>query len=405
MADAPAQNSQPGNGVNMDEARRKRARRFRIFGSILVVVAVVGAGYWWLTRNDESTDDAFLEADVANIASRVDGPVVAVNFHDFQWVNKGQVLVEIDPTDYDVAVASAKANLATAEAQERNAEADLDLVKVTASAGVDEAKNALDQLQHQVAAARQQSDAAEADAVRAAADVKRYADLLKTSDASRQRYEQALADARGSEARQKAAEATVVATQAQVAQAQARLADANAAPQRIAMKEAQLAIAKAGVAQAQAALRQAQLNLSYTKIVAPVSGRVTKRSVEPGNVIQRGQILTNLVADPLWVVANFKETQLDRMLPGQPVKVRVDAMPELKLNGHVDTIQPGSGSRFALLPPENATGNYVKVVQRVPVKIVLDGLDPETMHRLGPGMSVVPTVDVGAPGAAKVAQK
>ncbi len=389
----------------MAEARRKRAMRFRIFGGVLVVAAIVGGAFWWLGRNDESSDDAFIEADVATIAARVDGPVVAVKFNDNQHVEKGQLLVEIDPTDFQVAVDSAKAMLANAEAQERSAEADLDLTKVTANAGLDEAKNGLDQLQHQVAVVNQQKDAAAADAERAASDVKRYADLVKTSDASRQRYEQAVADARSSEARQKAAAATVIATRAQVAQAQARLDEANSVQQRIAMKEAQLATAKAEVARAQAALRQAQLNLSYTQVTAPMAGRVSKRGVQPGDVIQRGQALTNLVADPPWVVANFKETQLVRMHPGQPVTVRVDAFPDLRLKGHVDSIQPGSGSRFALLPPENATGNYVKVVQRVPVKIVLDGLDQATMQRLGAGMSVEPTVDVGAAGSAQASEK
>ena len=389
----------------MDEARRKRAKRFRIFGAVLIGAAVLGGAYWWLGHNDESSDDAFIEADVATIAARVDGPVVAVKFVDNQHVDKGQVLIEIDPTDFQVAIDSAKATLANAEAQQQSAQADLDLTKVTANAGLDEAKNGLDQLRHQVAVAQQQNDAAVADAERSASDVKRYEDLVKTSDASRQRYEQAVADARSSEARQKAAHATITATQSQVAQAQARLDDATAVPQRIAMKEASLATAKAEVTRAQAALHQAELNLAYTKVLAPMAGRVTKRGVEPGDVIQRGQALTNLVADPPWVVANFKETQLVRMKPGQPVRVRVDAFPSLRLKGHVDSIQPGSGARFALLPPENATGNYVKVVQRVPVKIVLDGLDAVTMQELGAGMSVEPTVDVGVPGSAQAAEK
>ncbi len=389
----------------MAAARAKRAKRFRIFGGVLVVAAVVGAGFWWLGRNDESSDDAFIEADIATIAARVDGPVVAVKFADNQHVDKGQLLIEIDPTDFQVAVEAARATLANAEAQEHSAGADLDLTKVSANAGLDEAKNALDQIQHQVSVVQQQKDAAQADADRAASDVKRYEDLVKTSDASKQRYEQAVADARGSEARQKAAGSTVTATRAQVAQAQARLDDANAIPQRIAMKEAQLAIAKSEVARAQSALHQAELNLSYTKVVAPVAGRVTKRGVQAGDVIARGQALTNLVADPPWVVANFKETQLVRMKPGQPVKVRVDAFPDLRLKGHVDSIQPGSGSRFALLPPENATGNYVKVVQRVPVKIVLDDLDDTTLRKLGAGMSVEPTVDVGADGVSQTAAK
>jgi membrane fusion protein (multidrug efflux system) len=389
----------------MAEARRKRAKRFRIFGAVLVVAAIVGGAFWWLGRNDESSDDAFIEADVATIAARVDGPVVAVKFTDNQHVKKGQLLVEIDPTDFQVAVDSARATLANAEAQERSAEADLDLTKVTANAGLDEAKNGLDQLQHQVAVAAQQKDAAAADAERAASDVKRYEDLVKTSDASRQRYEQAVADARSSEARQKAAAATVTATRAQVAQAQARLDEANSVQQRIAMKDAQLATAKAEVARAQAALHQAELNLSYTQVTAPLTGRVTKRSVQPGDVIARGQALTNLVAEPPWVVANFKETQLVRMRPGQPVTIHVDAFPDLRLKGRVDSIQPGSGSRFALLPPENATGNYVKVVQRVPVKIVLDKLDQATIQLLGAGMSVEPTVDVGASGSAQASEK
>jgi membrane fusion protein (multidrug efflux system) len=389
----------------MDEARRKRAMRFRIFGGVLVVAAILGVGYWWLGHNDESSDDAFIEADVATIAARVDGPVVTVKFTDNQHVEKGQLLIEIDPTDFQVAVDTARATLANAEAQAHSAEADLDLTKVTANANFEEAKNGLEQVQHQVSATQQQTDAAKADAERAASDVKRYEDLVRTSDASRQRYEQAVADARGTDAREKAARATVTATQAQVAQAIARLDDAKAVSQRIAMKEAQLATAIAEVARAQSALHQAELNLSYTKVVSPLTGRVTKRGVEPGDVIQRGQALTNLVADPPWVVANFKETQLTRMQPGQPVSVRVDAFPSMRLHGHVDSVQPGSGSRFALLPPENATGNYVKVVQRVPVKIVLDGLDAATMAQLGAGMSVEPTVDVGAPGSTQAAAR
>jgi len=271
---------------------------------------------------------------------------------------------------------------------------------LTAAAAVDEAKGALEQTQRLVAVARQTADASAADAERAGYDARRYEDLVKTSDASRQRYEQAVADARGTEARLRGARGSVSATETQVEQARARLDDANAAPQRVAMKEAQLANASAVAAQARAALHQAQLNLAYTKVVAPVSGRVTRRGVEPGDVIQHGQALTNLVADPPWVVANFKETQLTRMRPGQPVRIRVDALPDLRLKGHLDSVQPGSGSRFELLPPENATGNFVKVVQRVPVKILFDGLDVETMHRLGPGMSVEPVVDVGAPGTA-----
>ncbi len=398
MADTPVAGAQSANGNDMATARAKRARRFTIFGVVLVAAAAAGGVYWWATHNDESTDDAFIDADVMTISSRVDGPVVAVDFVANQWVDKGQVLVEIDPADFKIAVESARAALANAEAQQQNAEADLAMTKVTATAGVDQARQALEAAQHQVAVLRQTADASKADAERAASDVRRYEDLVRTSDASRQRYEQAVADARGSEARFKGSRASITAAEAQVAEAQARLDDANAAPQRVAMKTAQLAVASAQVEQARAALQQAQLNLSYTKVLAPAAGRVTKRGVEPGDVIQHGQALTNLVADPPYVVANFKETQLRRMHPGQPVTIRIDAMPDLRLTGHVDSIQPGSGSRFTLLPPENATGNFVKVVQRVPVKILFDNIDAATMHRFGPGMSVVPTVDVSAPG-------
>ncbi len=214
--------------------------------------------------------------------------------------------------------------MANAKAQEQAAESDLALTRVSSAAAVDQAKSALALALHQVAVARQQADASEADATRAGSDFKRYEDLVKTSDASRQRYEQAVAEARGSEARLRGARGSVSASESQVAEAQARLDDANAAPQRISMKEAQLATAKALVAQAEAALHQAQLNLSYTKVGASVSGRIAKKAVEPGNVIQRGQILSDLVADPLWVIANFKETQLARMKIGQPVSIRIE---------------------------------------------------------------------------------
>lgn len=404
-APAPANGKVPGNGIDMAAARQRRGRRFLVFGLLLAVILIGAGGYWLLTHNEETTDDAFVDADIVSIASRLDGPVVAVDFTDNQLVKEGQVLVEIDPADFQVALDQARANLENAEAQQHSAEADLALVRVTAAAAIAEAREAVAEAQHQVAVARQQSDASQADSVRAAADVKRYADLVKTEDASRQRYEQAVAEARGNEARWRASEQSITAAEAQAAQAQAKLDDANAAPQRIAIKEAEVATAKAAVDLAQAQVRQAEINFSRTKITAPVAGRVTKRNVEPGNVIQRGQMLTSLVADPPWVVANFKETQIERMRVGQPVRIAIDAFPGHPLHGHVESIQPGSGSRFTLLPPENATGNYVKVVQRVPVKIVFDDLDPITMHLIAPGMSVVPTVDVGSEPAAQPADK
>ncbi|HLN23796.1 MAG TPA: efflux RND transporter periplasmic adaptor subunit, partial [Patescibacteria group bacterium] len=245
------------------------------------------------------------------------------------------------------------------------------------------------------AEAHQQADAAQADADRAAADVKRYEMLFQNAVASRQRLDQAIADARSTAARWRAAQLAATAAEAQTLQAQAKLDDAHAAPQRLSMKDAQLAVTQAQAAQAAAAVQTAELTLSYTKIFAPQAGRMTRRAVQQGDVVQPNQILAALVVDPPWVVANFKETQLTRMKPGQAVTLKVDAFPGHHFSGKVQSIQAGTGARFSLLPAENATGNYVKVVQRVPVKIVFDSLADGMVHQLAPGLSVVPDVDVG----------
>lgn len=396
-----AQENQAGPGGSTgDEARRKRLQRFKFFGAAVAFAGLAGSAYWLATRNSETTDDAFVDANVVQIAPLVGGAVVGVTFTDNQWVEAGQLLIQIDPRDYEVQVAAARANLGIAAAQRQAAQADLELSKATTGAAIDEAQHAVAQAKHQVSEALQQADAAGADAVRAAADIKRYEELLKRADASKQRQEQAVADARSTTARWRAAQLAANAAQSQQAQAQARLADALAAPQRIAQKEAQLATATAQVEQAQANLRAAELNLSYTRITAPQAGRIGRRSVDVGDVVTKNQVLANLVLDPPWVTANFKETQLARMRPGAPVSLSVDAFPGHDFHGHVDSIQPGSGARFSLLPPENATGNYVKVVQRVPVKIVFDNLADGMVHQLSPGLSVVPDVDVGAPPAA-----
>jgi membrane fusion protein (multidrug efflux system) len=386
------------NGPEADsdeQARRTRQKRFKIFGAVLVVAALVGGGFWLFTRNSETTDDAFIEADVVPIAPRVSGTVAALHFTDNQWVEQGALLIEIDPRDAAAQLAAARANLDVALAQQQTAAADLALSKVTTEAAVAEGRNALDQAQQQVAAARQQADAAQADAERAAADVKRYEMLFQNAVASRQRLDQAIADARSTNARWRAAQLAATAAEAQTLQSQARLDDAHAAPQRLAMKEAQLAVTQAQAAQAAAAVQTAELTLSYTTIFAPQAGRMTRRAVRQGDVVQPNQTLAALVVDPPWVIANFKETQLAHMRPGQPVTLKVDAFPGHRFSGRVQSIQAGTGSRFSLLPAENATGNYVKVVQRVPVKIVFDSLADGMVHQLAPGLSVVPDVDVG----------
>ncbi|WP_158240692.1 HlyD family secretion protein [Telmatospirillum siberiense] len=396
MAEQNDDETDQGSAQGDEAARRLRLRRFKIFGGVTAAAFLIGGVWWLLTRNQETTDDAFIEADMVQIAPQVGGIVAAVHFTDNQRVAAGAPLIDIDPADLEALRAAAEAGLNVALAQEQAAQADLDLIKATTGAAVDEARHAVDQARHQVAEARETADAANADSIRAAADVKRYQDLLQRADASRQRVEQAIAEARSTGARWRAAQLAVTAAASAQAQTEARYRDALAAPQRIAQKEAQLANSRAQIAQALANLQTARLSLSYVHIVAPKAGRIGRRAVNAGDVVQKGQILANLVVDPPWVIANFKETQLTRMHPGQPVAITVDAFPGHRLEGRVDSVQPGSGARFSLLPPENATGNYVKVVQRFPVKILFADAPDDLLRQLSPGMSVVPEVDVSS---------
>jgi membrane fusion protein, multidrug efflux system len=373
--------------------RLQRQRRFTVMGAVFFAGAVVAGLIWFLSRNHETTNDAYVDGDIVQIASQVAGIVAAVHFTDNQLVTKGTLLIELDARDYEAAVASAAAARDMAMAQVQAAAAGVDLTHTTTGAGLAQAAGGLEQMRKLVNQARAQSDALRADAERAEADAQRAQELYQNQNVSKQRLDQARADARASQARWQAAQATTAATEAQVAQAVAKLTEAGSAPQQIAVKEAQLAGAKAQVEQAGAALRTAELNLSYTKIFAPQDGRLTRKAAAVGNFAQRGQILTSLVAYPPWIWANFKETQLERMRPGMPVRIKVDAYPDRSLRGRVDSIQAGTGARFSLLPPENATGNFIKIVQRVPVKIVFD--EPaEALKDLALGMSVVPDVEI-----------
>jgi membrane fusion protein (multidrug efflux system) len=341
-------------------------------------------------------------ADIVQIAPQVGGIVAAVHFSDNQRVSPGQLLIEIDPRDLEAQRDAAKASLNVAFAQEQAALADLNLIKATTGAAIDETYQGIELARHQLAEAHQQAEALNADAVRSASDVKRYEDLFQKADISKQRLEQAVAEARATNARWRAAQLAATAAAANQAQAEARYRDALAAPQRVAQKEAQLANSRAMVEQAKANLHASELNLSYAKVTAPQAGRIGRKAVNVGDVVQKNQTLTNLVVNPPWIVANFKETQLARMRSGQPVTLTIDAFPGHRFSGHVESIQPGSGSRFSLLPPENATGNYVKVVQRLPVKIVFDDPSDPLVGELSPGLSALPEVDVGAmPVAAK----
>jgi membrane fusion protein (multidrug efflux system) len=327
-------------------------------------------------------------------------------------------------TGVELTRASSRANVQQASGTVQQARAGVTAQRAQATAEssrVTQAAAAVNSAQANLQQAQAQVNAAQAELVRAQADVARYQELYSKDEVSRQRLDQAIATARTAEAqteaaRQRAAaaasqvreseaaqrtaaenarraQAQIGAAQGQVQEAQGRLAAANTAPQQIASSEAQAQTASASHEQLRAAVAQAELDLSYTKLYAPDDGRVTNKSVEEGALVQPSQPLMAIVPGDVWVTANFKENQIQSMRPGQPVEITVDAYPDRTFKGHVDSIQAGTGAAFSLLPPENATGNYVKVVQRVPVKIVFDeGPDPQ--HLLGPGMSVVPEVKV-----------
>lgn len=345
---------------------RGRRRAILVLAALVLVGGLVGGGYWYLTRGQQSTDDAFIDGNVVHISPRVSGPVTALHITDNQRVQQGDLLIEIDPRDFVTARDEAAAALAVAKAQADAARIDLKAIQVTAPA--------------RLAAAKAQLAGALANLKQADSEAQR-----QTSAGPRVTPQTAIDSALATAS---AAAATVDADRAQV--------DINRVVQEdIARAKARVEQLDAQAEQAQAQLDQATLNLSYTKIQAPAAGTVTKRAVNVGDLVQRRQTVTDLVVGTPWVTANFKETQLTRMRPGQPVEIEIDAYPDIVLKGHVDSIQAGTGARFSLLPPENATGNFVKVVQRVPVKIVLD--DPAAIDRfLALGMSVVPTVDVGA---------
>ena len=356
-----------------------RSRRGLLIG-VVTVTAIGAAALWWRGRGVETTDDAFIQADITMVAPRVPGTVTAVHVADNQPVQAGALLFELDTADYQARLRQAEANLAAAQAQQLAADADLRITRTSAPAGVAQARAAL--------------RAAQAQAQRAQADVARYESLYAKDEISRQTLDQALATAR--------------ALQAQAEQAAAQLDGAQTSPQQTAAREAQLAAAGAAVAQAQAALDQARLQLSYTRITAPTAGRVTRKNLQPGSQLAAGAPVLALVSTTPWIVANFKETQLHQMRVGQPVAVKVDAYPGRTFQARVDSLQAGTGSAFSLLPAENASGNYVKVVQRVPVKLLFDPAPPADLH-LVPGMSVVPRVNVaddglGAPLAAASAR-
>jgi len=379
-----------------------RARLFLIIVGIVVIVGGIFA--WRYFSSYESTDDAEVDGHLQPLSARISGYVLNVNVDDNQSVHKGDVLVEIDPRDYQTALDQAKANLASAVATARSLNINVPVTNVSTTSQISSSQADIDNAEAGIVAARQQYDAAQADLIQAQAnnvkaqnDLVRYKQLVDKQEISRQLYDQAVAAAASGDATVAAAKANVSAAEQQITQARARLATAQAnlrssqtGPQQVASTRAKALSAEADVQEKQAALEQAELNLQYTKIIAPVDGVVSK-SVEVGMNVQPGQqLLTIVPLNDVWVTANFKETQLKYMRPGQSAEIKVDANGRT-YQGHVDSIANSSGARLSLLPPENATGNYVKVVQRIPVKIVLNpGQNSDEYLRLG--MSVEPKV-------------
>jgi len=381
---------------------RPHARGFLI--GAIVILLIGGFFAWRYFSSYESTDDAQIDGHLTPVSARISGYVAKVNVNDNQYVKAGTVLVEIDPRDYQVAVDQARAALADAEANAKSLGLNVPVTTVntvsqvsSSEADVENAKAGIVWAQQQYDAAQAELGQAEANDVKAQNDLARYKQLIAKQEISQQTYDQAVATAAASTASVAAARASAAAAAQQVTQARSKLAQAEAGwrssqtgPQQVAAVRARAASADADVKAKQAALEQAELNLEYGKIVAPVSGVVMK-DVEVGMNVQPGQqLLTMVPLDDIWVTANFKETQLKKMRPGQPVEIKVDANGRT-YNGHVDSIAGSSGARLSLLPPENATGNYVKVVQRVPVKITFDpGQNGDFALRLG--MSVEPKV-------------
>lgn len=376
-------------------SNHRNPKRWRI----VVVASALALGLAFLTSmyvnglGYESTDDAFIKGRITLLSPKIAGHVLNLHVADNQEVSKGQLLAEIDPRDYEAALERAKAVLAAAIAKHDRANIALALIKVTSTAALDQAQEALKVSQEGKAEQAALLAAARAEEARAEAELRRLQRLEERRLISEQQVDTAQAAARAANANVHAAERRLVSTSAQIAEAEAKVRSATTVPLQIEGSSALVTQYQAEVARCKVEVVQAELNLSHTKIYAPESGRLAKKSVEQGSYVQPGTALLALVSDDIWVEANFKERQLTDMQPGQSVTIRVDAFPDERYHGRVESIRPGTGSQFSLLPPENATGNFVKVVQRVPVKIVFDPL-PADRIRLLPGMSVVPAVRV-----------
>jgi membrane fusion protein (multidrug efflux system) len=405
-----AQTSAVAESGTNDSAETNGNRKFAVIGVVLLIV-LGAAFFYWRSTYTEDTDDAQVDGNLYQISSRIAGQVVKVTVDDNQTVQAGQLLAEIDPTDYQVALDQAQANLASAQAEYAQATVNVPITQVTVgtmvSTTASDVKGSTDmvaQAEKQVEAANARVAEARANAQKAQADVDRYTPLVEKDVISKQQYDAAVAAAAASKAAVAEAEAEVLAAQNAVASARQRLAQAEAqsaqsvknGPDQVRVQQSRATAAAAAIQQAQARVEQARLNLSYTRITAPVAGIVNKKNVEVGANLAAGQdLMTIIPLTDLWVTANFKETQLTHMRAGQKVTIKVDAYGGRKFSGKVTQIGGATGSMLSLFPPENATGNYVKVVQRLPVRIDFTNLQQEDGdYVLRPGLSVTPVVEV-----------
>ena len=407
MADStatPTQTVQPAE----PETPPKKSRRGIVI-IVLLVLIVVAAGLWWRSTFTEDTDDAQVNGHLIQVSSRINGHVIKVDVDENQVVNKGDVIAELDPRDFQVAVENAQAALANAQAMAAAANVNVPLTSintgstlVSADADVSGANAGVAQAEQQLASAKAKLVQAQANYTKAQQDLERYKPLVAKDVISKQQFDAAVAAADASKAAVDDASAGVQAANDGVrvardreAQAQAQRKSAETGPQQVAVQSARAKAAQAQVQQAQAQLDQANLNLSYTRIIAPAAGIVTRKSVEIDQNLATGQnILTLVSLEDLWITANFKETQLKHMAAGQEADIEVDATGKT-YHGKVTQIGGATGSVLSLFPPENATGNYVKVVQRLPVRIDFTNLkDEDPNHALRPGLSVEPKVRV-----------
>ncbi len=410
MAD---QNPEPINNGDeterSDKAPQKSRRRFVIIGIVMVIIVGV-ALFWWRSTFYEDTDDAQINGHLIQISSRIAGQVIKVYVEENSEVKAGQTIAELDPKDFQVAVEQDEANLQAAEAAYESAKVNVPIIGINTGSALRSTSSDVEGAQAQVVASRQQLQGAQAQVAQAEAnytkaklDLERYTPLVQKDVISKQQFDQAVATADAdkaavdnAKANQAAAQAQIKVSEEKVKQAVAQFQNAQSAPQQLQAQRAKADQAAAQVAQARAQLDQAKLNLSYTKIVAPEDGIVTRKSVEINQNVSVGQNLMTLVSlDDIWITANFKETQLREMRAGQSGVISVDAYGGRKYDIKVTQIGGATGSVLSLFPPENATGNYVKVVQRVPVRLdLVNPKDENSDHLLRPGLSVEPKIRV-----------